>query len=119
MGPSWHHDYCDVGAYLAMVGVEREKPRLEFLELLIRPHSETFPFAHVDILLGSHPDVEAAIVQRQRVDRRLGGYRFDHARLFVAVAEDPGFIIRPQLGRLHVPKNSRTHLSVLVLTEEA
>lgn len=93
----------DVAAYLATVGVEREKPGLEFLERLTRAHLGTFPFANVDILLGSHPGVEPANVQRQLVDRGPGGCCFEHAQLFAAVLEDLGFTVRRQLGRVHSP----------------
>ncbi|MGP5164878.1 arylamine N-acetyltransferase family protein [Arthrobacter rhombi] len=118
-GSSWHLDSFDIDAYLSAVGVEREKPGLEFLERLIRAHLETFPFANIDILLGSHPGVEPVNVQRQIVDRRRGGYCFEHAQIFAAVAADLGYRVRRQLGRVHSPYNTRTHMTVAVLTEEA
>lgn len=117
MGVSWHQNSFDVDAYLATVGIEPEEPGLGFLERLTRAHLESFPFANVDILLGSHPGVEPANVQQQMVDRRRGGYCFEHAQLFAAVAQDLGFTVRRQLGRVHTPYNTRTHLTVAVLTE--
>lgn len=119
MGPSWHRDSFDIDAVLAIVGVERDKPGLESLERLTRVHLETFPIANVDILPGSHPDVEPAKFQRQMVDCGRGGYCFEHAQLFASVAEEPGFTVCRQLGRVHSPYNTRTHLTLPVLTEGA
>ena len=62
---SWPGRSYDVEANLSAVGVEREKPGLEFLERLIRAHVGTFPCGTMDILLGSHSGVEPVNVQRQ------------------------------------------------------
>lgn len=116
-GASWHQEDFDVDAYLALTGVDRSRPGIALLEELHRAHVWSIPFANVDVLLGEHPGVAPATVQRQLVERGRGGYCFEHAQLFAAVLEALGFDVRRHLGRVHSPYNSRTHMTVAVSVE--
>lgn len=118
-GASWHQGQYDVDAYLALLGVARAHPGLDFLEQLHQAHVRAIPFANVDVLLGHHPGVAPATVQRQLVDLGRGGYCFEHAQLFAAVLEDLGFSVRRQLGRVHSPHSPRTHMTVAVRLDGA
>lgn len=118
-GASWHQSEFDVDAYLALVGIGREHPGLGLLEALHQAHVATIPFANVDVLLGTHPGVAPALVQRQLVDRGRGGYCFEHAQLFAAALEDLGFGVRRHLGRVHSPHGTRTHMTVVAEVEGA
>ncbi|WP_417216216.1 arylamine N-acetyltransferase family protein [Arthrobacter sp.] len=113
-GSDWQREEYDVDAYLALIGVGRERPGLELLGALHRRHVGTLVFANVDVLLGAHPGVAPATVQRQLVERGRGGYCFEHAQLFAAALEDLGFTVRRHLGRVHSPHNTRTHMTVAV-----
>lgn len=110
----WQRQEYDVDAYLALTGVGRARPGWELLEDLHRQHVRTFPFANVDVLLGAHPGVEPATVQRQLVELGRGGYCFEQAQLFAVVLEDLGFTVRRHLGRVHSPHSTRTHMTVAV-----
>lgn len=116
-GASWHQEEFDVDAYLSLIGVGRGHPELELLEELHQAHGAAIPFANVDVLLGGHPGVAPATVQRQLVERGRGGYCFEHAQLFAAVLQDLGFRVRRHLGRVHSPHNTRTHMTVAVCIE--
>ncbi|WP_372698010.1 arylamine N-acetyltransferase [Arthrobacter sp. JSM 101049] len=118
-GASWHQSEFDVDAYLTLLGISRAHPGLELLEALHQAHVRTIPFANVDVLLGTHPGVAPAAVQRQLVERGRGGYCFEHAQLFAAALEDLGFGVRRHLGRVHSPHGTRTHMTVVADVEGA
>ncbi len=108
-------DY-DLARYLDTVGVTpgAAGPDTDLLDALCSAHVHTFPFANVDVLLGTHPGVAPADVDAQLVARHRGGYCFEHAQLFAAVAERLGFTVRRALGRVHAPGSRRTHMTVKV-----
>ncbi|WP_305094770.1 arylamine N-acetyltransferase [Prescottella sp. R16] len=114
IGASWRTDLFDVPAYLDAVGVASGEPTLDLLGDLHVAHVRTFPFANVDVLLGTHPGVTPDAVQDQLVRRRRGGYCFEHAQIFAAALEHLGFTIRRNLGRVHELTNTRTHMTVTV-----
>ena len=113
-GSSWQQHEFDIDAYLRRIGVERARPDLELLERLHHAHVHTIPFATIDVLLGTHPGVAPAAVQRQLIDRRRGGYCFAHTQLFSAALEDLGFVVRRRLGRVGGSNRTRTHMSAEV-----
>lgn len=113
-GASWETDDFDVDAYLDRVGVRRGAPDLAMLERLHHAHVHTLPFTNVDVLLGQHPGVDPATVQRRLVSEGRGGYCFEHAQLFAAVLEDLGYLAERRLGRVGSPASGRTHTTVAV-----
>lgn len=110
----WNVQDMDVPGYLRALGVTPQPPGLALLEQLHHAHVHTFPFSNVEVLLGSHPGVEAATVHEQLVQRRRGGYCFEHAQLFAAALETLGFSVRRALGRVRSLQSARTHMTVLV-----
>lgn len=116
-GESWHLEDFDVDAYLARIGVERAEPTVEFLNRMHEAHVRSIPFGNVEVLLGQHPGVAPATVQRQLVERHRGGYCFEHGQLFAAAATGLGFPVRRRLGRAGSQHNARTHMTVLVEAE--
>ena len=116
-GPSWHTEDFDIPAYLAAMGAEHlagAPVTVDTLAELHRAHVHTFPFANVDILLGTRYGVAPDDVQDRLVRRHRGGYCFDHAQIFAAAAEHLGFEVTRHLGRVHSEHNSRTHMTVMV-----
>lgn len=112
-GRSWRTDLFDLDAYLRAVRIEPEDPSPDLLGRLLHAHVHTFPFANVDILLGEHPGVAPDRVQEQLVERRRGGYCFEHAQIVAAALEHLGFVVRRALGRVHDVTNARSHMTVL------
>ena len=113
-GSSWHTEMIDAPGYLAALGIAPAAPTAQLLAALHRAHVHTFPFANIDVLLGTHPGVTPDRVYDQLVVRRRGGYCFEHAQLFAAGAEHLGFRVRRTLGRVGSLAQWRTHMSVIV-----
>lgn len=112
-GRSWRTDLFDLDVYLRTIGIEPAEADLGLLERLLHAHVHTFPFANVDVLLGAHPGVAPDRVQQQLVDRRRGGYCFEHVQIVAAALEHLGFVVRRALGRVHETFNARSHMTVL------
>ncbi|MET0997431.1 MAG: arylamine N-acetyltransferase [Marmoricola sp.] len=114
----WQIDELDLPGYLATVGVSAREPSLEALAELHEAHVRTFPFENFDVLLGNHPGVSLPAVEDKFVGRRRGGYCFEHATLFSAVAERLGYDVRRHLGRVgDATRAPRTHFVVVVTLE--
>ncbi|WP_051687977.1 arylamine N-acetyltransferase family protein [Curtobacterium sp. S6] len=115
---SWGVGAYDVAAYLSAVGLPAEfgeaAPDLETLKALHTAHVRSLPFSNVQVLLGDHPGVTPEVVFAQLVERRRGGYCFEHAQLFAGILERLGLSVTRHLGRVGGPENTRTHLTVRV-----
>lgn len=116
-GDSWHTDLFNIPAYLEALNVAPAPPDLDLLEELHRAHVHTLTFANVDVLLGQHPGVGPDAVQAQLIERRRGGYCFEHSQIFAAALEYLGFNVRRGLGRVHALSSPRTHTTVHVELE--
>lgn len=110
----WENGKFDIPGYLRALDVTPGPPSLELLEKLHRAHVFTFPFSNVEVLLGNHPGVKPATVGTQLVERRRGGYCFEHSQLFAAALETLEFSVRRALGRVRALESPRTHMTVLV-----
>lgn len=110
----WEIDEFDIPGYLSALDITPGPPSLGLLEQLHRAHMFTFPFSNVEVLLGDHPGVKPATVGTQLVERRRGGYCFEHSQLFAAALETLGFSVRRALGRVRALASPRTHMTVLV-----
>lgn len=110
----WEISEFDVPGYLRALDVTPGPPSLVLLETLHRAHAFTFPFSNVEVLLGNHPGVKPEAVGAQLVERRRGGYCFEHSQLFAAALESLGFTVRRALGRVRALESPRTHMTVLV-----
>lgn len=110
----WEISEFDVPGYLRALDVTPGPPSLVLLETLHRAHAFTFPFSNVEVLLGNHSGVKPEAVGAQLVERRRGGYCFEHSQLFAAALESLGFTVRRALGRVRALESPRTHMTVLV-----
>ncbi|HYD98862.1 MAG TPA: arylamine N-acetyltransferase [Alphaproteobacteria bacterium] len=87
------------------------------LVALHRAHAETIPFENFDVLLGRPPSLDPEALAAKMLDRRRGGYCFEHNSLLRAVLAGLGFAVRPLLGcvTFNLPGiRPRTHLLTLV-----
>lgn len=110
----WRVQDIDVAGYFRALEVSPGPPTLDLLERLHHAHVFTFPFSNVEVLLGDHPGVKPATVYEQLVERRRGGYCFEHTQLFTAALETLGFAVRRALGRVRSLQSARTHMTALV-----
>ncbi|WP_018157379.1 arylamine N-acetyltransferase family protein [Demetria terragena] len=112
---TWNTTALDLEAYLVRIGASEEEPSLVALSRLQTAHARTFPFENLDVLLAQHQGVSLAAVQEKFVQRRRGGYCFEHATLFHAVLDRLGYHVQPHLARVGDPDAApRTHLDLVV-----
>jgi DNA-binding LacI/PurR family transcriptional regulator/arylamine N-acetyltransferase len=116
----WHTDRLDLDAYLRRVGYSGPlEANGQTLAALHRAHVGAIAFENLDIILGRGISVDLEDVQAKLVDRRRGGYCYEHGTLFGAVAERLGFQVDRLLARTGDPAEHprpRSHLVLRVAT---
>jgi N-hydroxyarylamine O-acetyltransferase len=111
----------DLGAYLRRIGLTQPPGAdLEGLRELHLAHATTIPFENLDVQMGVPIRLDLGSIQAKLVQRRRGGYCFEHNTLFLAVLQRLGFEAvaceaRVRLGALQVLP--RTHMLLLVQAE--
>ncbi|GAA0583736.1 arylamine N-acetyltransferase [Kribbella sandramycini] len=118
----WNIAILDLDGYLRRIGYAGPvAPDLRTLQTLHRAHVASIPFENLDVMLGRGISVELADVQAKLVDRRRGGYCYEHGVLFGAVLERIGFRVDRLLARVGDPDERprpRSHLVLGVDTGE-
>ncbi|WP_028925234.1 arylamine N-acetyltransferase family protein [Pseudonocardia acaciae] len=111
----WHVDLLDVDAYLARIDHPRVAPTAESLRSLTRAHVRAIPFENVDVVLGTHRGIGLDAITDKLVHRPRGGYCYEHALLFAAVAQRLGFEVRRLIARVQPHRSGpRTHMTLRV-----
>jgi N-hydroxyarylamine O-acetyltransferase len=105
----------DLDRYFARIGwTDPVSPTLHVVRGLLDAHMTAIPFENLDVLMGKPPSLELADLQDKLVDRKRGGYCFEHSTLFHAVLERIGFNVQRHSARVTVdtPKEQapRTHM---------
>jgi len=108
----------DLDAYLGRIGLEH-KPAADLagLRALHFGHATSIPFENLDIQLGLPIRLDLASLQAKLVQRRRGGYCFEHNTLFLAVLRAVGFEAIPCEARVRQGQANlrpRTHMLLLV-----
>jgi N-hydroxyarylamine O-acetyltransferase len=97
----WDTDRLDLDAYLARIGHSGDlTPSASTLTALHRAHLAAVPFENLDIVLGRGVAVDFDSVQDKLVNRRRGGYCYEHGVLFAAVLERLGYSVDRLLARV-------------------
>ena len=116
----WEAQLLDLDAYLRRVGgPDRLRPDAATLTALHRAHLAAIPFENLDVILGRGIRTDLGSVQAKLVERRRGGYCFEHGILFAAVLSRLGFGVRRLLARTgDDPRHlrARSHLVLDVRT---
>jgi len=113
----------DLAAYLRRIGLQELPPaNLAGLRALHLAHATSIPFENLDIQMGLPIRLDLASLQAKLVQRRRGGYCFEHNTLFQAVLRQAGFEVmaceaRVRLGATEVLP--RTHMLLVVTLEGA
>jgi len=108
----------DVDAYLARIGQRREQPSAAALRRLVQAHVETIPFENIDVVLRQHRGIGLDVVAGKLVGRQRGGYCYEQAGLFAAVAEQLGYQVQRTAARVQPRRNGPyTHMSLLVTVD--
>jgi N-hydroxyarylamine O-acetyltransferase len=109
----------DLDRYFARIGWTGDvAPTLATLDGLVRAHVTAIPFENLDVLLGVPVSLELDAVVDKLIDRRRGGYCYEHATLFEAVLARLGYDVRAHTARVTMvtPKAEapRTHMLLSV-----
>jgi N-hydroxyarylamine O-acetyltransferase len=123
MTDEWAVGKLDLDAYLRRIRYDGAlSPSESTLTALHRAHLAAIPFENMDVLLGRGVAVDLESIQAKLVDRRRGGYCFEHGQLFGAALERLGFGVDRLLARVQRPEPSpvppRTHLTLRVRTPD-
>jgi N-hydroxyarylamine O-acetyltransferase len=118
MSDEWDIDQLDLPAYLRRIGHDGDtEPTHATLTALHRAHVDAIPFENLDIVLGRGVAVDLDSVQRKLVQRRRGGYCYEHGLLFAAALERLGYSVDRLLARVggdgERPR-ARTHMTLRV-----
>jgi N-hydroxyarylamine O-acetyltransferase len=118
MNDEWDIDQLDLPAYLRRIGHDGDtKPTQATLTALHRAHLAAIPFENVDVVLGRGIAVDLDSVQRKLVQRRRGGYCYEHGLLFAAALARLGYPVERLLARVggdgERPR-ARTHMTLRV-----
>jgi N-hydroxyarylamine O-acetyltransferase len=114
----WGVEAVDVDAYLARIGQPRREPSAAALIALTRAHVEAIAFENVDVVLGRHQGIGLDVVAAKLVGRQRGGYCYEQAGLFAAVAERLGYELQRTVARVQPGKDGPyTHMALLVTVE--
>jgi len=109
----------DLQSYLRRVGYTADlRPDLDTLRGLHVAHMSAIPFENVDVRLRRPIRLDLESLQDKLVQRRRGGYCFEHNSLFSAVLREIGFQVDTLEGRVR-PRGStktlpRTHMTLRV-----
>ncbi len=105
----------DLDRYFERIGwSDPVPPTLATVAALLRAHMTTIPFENLDVLMGSSPSLELDALQAKLIERKRGGYCYEHATLFAAVLERLGFDVRKHSSRVTIvgtkQTSPRTHM---------
>jgi len=117
MTGGWDIEQLDLDAYLRRIGHATDvEPTADALAALHRAHVASIPFENLDIVLGRGIAVDLESVQDKLVERRRGGYCYEHGVLFAAALERLGFRVERMLARVGGDQverpRAKTHMTV-------
>lgn len=106
----------DLDAYLDRIGDDGQlRADGETLRRLHRAHLAAIPFENLDIVLGRGISLDVEDLQDKLVQRRRGGYCYEHNLLFAAALERLGYPVTRLLARVHPAKpGPRSHMALRV-----
>jgi len=88
------------------------------MERVLDRHIVAIPFENLDVLCGRPPRLDLESLQDKLVQRRRGGYCYEHTTLFAAVLEHVGFAAVPHSARVTMIADKstapRTHMLLTV-----
>ena len=105
-------------AYLARIGLAGGRgPTPDLLATLALAHAQAIPFENLAVLSTGAPDLSPDAVRTKLVDRRRGGYCYEHNTLLQAALQALGFDVVGLSARVRhgVPQDVATPRSHMVL----
>jgi len=116
----WGSDIVEVDAYLERIGYRGQlTTSLSTLRALHRAHVDTIPFENVDVVLRRPIALDLAALQAKLIERRRGGYCYEHNLLFGALLERLGFGVTRLAARIRMGGDKVLPKSHMCLAVEA
>lgn len=117
--PATNQEPFGLERYLERLGFEgRVEPTSMVLETLHGRHLDNIPFENIDVRLGRNVTLDIGTLQAKLVERRRGGYCFEHNTLFAAALSAIGFEVATLESRVRPPGATatlpRTHMVLSV-----
>ncbi|MFA9477895.1 arylamine N-acetyltransferase [Phycisphaerales bacterium AB-hyl4] len=113
----------DLNAYMERIGLEASiEPTRELLVAMHRAHVMSIPFENIDVLVGRTPSLHLNDIFGKLVQRRRGGYCYEHNLLLAAALERVGFQVERLLARVYKSSDEiapRTHMLLRVTLPES
>jgi N-hydroxyarylamine O-acetyltransferase len=107
-----------IDRYLARIGVARPaRADLDALAAIQWGHVQHIPFENLDILLGEPIRIDLPSVAAKLIDRRRGGYCFEHNTLLAAALAELGFAVTTLAARVRwmaTAPTARTHMLLAI-----
>jgi len=108
--------------YLALLNVQKTTSDYHYISELQQAHLTHFSFSSSNVLLKKPLSLEPAALFERLINQRLGGYCFEHNKIFYLALQALGYTVRPLLGRVMLngdSSNGRSHrLTLLTLNEK-
>ena len=108
-------------AYLSRIGVAAPlEPRLDLLRRIHTAHVGAIPFENIDIQMGQPIRLDLDSLRGKLIERRRGGYCFEHNSLLLAILRALGFDATPFEARVRMDEvvvRPRTHMLLRVRTD--
>ncbi|CAH9067333.1 Arylamine N-acetyltransferase [Pseudoalteromonas sp. CIP111854] len=103
--------------YLNALNITAPMGSFEFVAQLQRQHLATFSFSSINAMQGVYLSLEAEALFDRVINKRQGGYCFEHNRIMYLVLQALGYDVRPALARVMLNgkiDNPRTHRVTLL-----
>jgi N-hydroxyarylamine O-acetyltransferase len=118
----WNVGVLDLDSYLDRIMYDGPLDRgAETMAALHRAHTAAIPFENLDIILGRGVSVDLGAIQHKLVNRRRGGYCYEHGLLFAAALQKLGFAVARLLARVGddlARPRPRTHMALAVTVSD-
>ncbi|SFD33015.1 arylamine N-acetyltransferase family protein [Pseudoalteromonas denitrificans] len=94
----------------------------DLIEHMIKAHIKFFNFSSINVILGEELSLEPEALFKRVINKRRGGYCFEHNKIFHLALKHLGFDVRPLIARVMLngdPENGRSHrLTLLTLNKQ-
>lgn len=109
-----------IDSYLGRIGVARPaRADLDALAAIQWGHVTSIPFENLDILLGEPIRIDLPSVCAKLIDRRRGGYCFEHNTLLAAALRELGYEVTTLAARVRWMATAPTPRTHMLLAVEA